>query len=106
MDRHWFVVRDGATRTERLLTVTALPDACPLRHSPCQVRPGLQEIFLDLQHPYVHPVLDIDIKVLAERPHVVVVTPLNDDGSLKDLIYHVRANFDPVCVVLLVSSCG
>ncbi|EEC16546.1 slowpoke binding protein, putative [Ixodes scapularis] len=94
MDRHWFVVRDGATRTERLLTVTALPDACPLRHSPCQVRPGLQEIFLDLQHPYVHPVLDIDIKVLAERPHVVVVSPLNDVGSLKDLIYHSKYNED------------
>ncbi|XP_077547498.1 slowpoke binding protein isoform X3 [Haemaphysalis longicornis] len=90
MDRHWFVVRDSATRTERLLTVTALPDACPLRHSPCQVRPGLLEIFLGLQHPYVHPVLDIDIKVLAERPHVVVVSPLNDVGSLKDLIYHVQ----------------
>ncbi|XP_075525500.1 slowpoke binding protein [Dermacentor variabilis] len=94
MDRHWFVVRDSATRTERLLTVTALPDACPLRHSPCQVRPGLQEIFLDLQHPYVHPVLDIDIKVLAERPHVVVVSPLNDVGSLKDLIYHSKYNED------------
>ncbi|KAH9363267.1 hypothetical protein HPB48_006373 [Haemaphysalis longicornis] len=94
MDRHWFVVRDSATRTERLLTVTALPDACPLRHSPCQVRPGLLEIFLGLQHPYVHPVLDIDIKVLAERPHVVVVSPLNDVGSLKDLIYHSRYNED------------
>ncbi|XP_064487277.1 slowpoke-binding protein-like isoform X2 [Ornithodoros turicata] len=94
MDRHWFVVRDNITRTERLLTVTALPEACPVRHGSCHTRPSLQEIFLGLQHPYVHPVLDIDIKVLAERPHVVVISPLNSSGSLKDLIYHSKYNED------------
>lgn len=40
-------------------------------------------MFRGLQHPYIHPVLDIDFW----KDGTAIFTPLNPTGSLKDLIY-------------------
>ncbi|KAJ8959119.1 hypothetical protein NQ318_022376 [Aromia moschata] len=77
-----FTVQDNVLGAERLLTLAPLPSHCPL--SPSQAtRDTFLELFRGLQHPYVHPVLDVEFWDAG----VAVVTPLNPSGSLKDLIY-------------------
>lgn len=41
------------------------------------------ELFRGIQHPYIHPVLDIEF---WDR-NMALITPLNQTGSLRDLIY-------------------
>lgn len=84
--KNWYLVRDSATKTERLLTMTPVSDACPIKYS-LQARQVLHELFLAIQHPYIYPVLDIDRKVIMEQEYVVAVVPFNEEGTLKDIIY-------------------
>lgn len=46
-------------------------------------RHTLLELFRSLQHPYIHPVLDIEFWDAG----AALISPLNPSGSLKDLIY-------------------
>ncbi|XP_072394036.1 slowpoke-binding protein isoform X2 [Diabrotica undecimpunctata] len=81
-DKHWFIVQDNILGAERLLALLPLPSTCPI--SPSQVtRDTLLSLFRGLQHPYIHPVLDIEFWDAG----AAVVSPLNPTGSLKDLIY-------------------
>ncbi|KAJ8946809.1 hypothetical protein NQ314_008794, partial [Rhamnusium bicolor] len=81
-DKHWFIVQDNILGAERLLTLVPLPSTCPI--SPSQTsRDTLLELFRGLQHPYIHPVLDIEFWDSG----AAVISPLNPTGSLKDLIY-------------------
>lgn len=77
-----FIVQDNVLGAERLLIALPLPPSCPI--SPSQTtRLTLLEIFRGLQHPYIHPVLDVEFW----DKNAGIITPLNPAGSLKDLIY-------------------
>ena len=90
--KNWFLVRDSTTKTERLLTMTPVSDACPIKYH-AQAKQVLHELFLAIQHPYIYPVLDIDRKVIMEQEYVITVVPFNEEGTLKDLIYQVIPSF-------------
>lgn len=77
-----FIVQDKVLGAERLLIVLPLPSTCPINPSQT-TRETLLELFRGLQHPYIHPVLDIEFWELTAG----IITPLNPAGSLKDLIY-------------------
>ncbi|CAH1116176.1 unnamed protein product, partial [Phaedon cochleariae] len=81
-EKHWFIVQDNTLGAERLLALIPLPSTCPLTPSR-STRDALIELFRGLQHPYVHPVLDVEFW----RGEVAVISPVNPAGSLKDLIY-------------------
>ncbi|KAH1025917.1 hypothetical protein HUJ05_010537 [Dendroctonus ponderosae] len=81
-DKNWFTVHDKTLGAERLLTLVPLPSTCPIAPSQ-QTRETLIELFRGLQHPYIHPVLDIDFW----KDEAAIFAPLNPTGSLKDLIY-------------------
>lgn len=77
-----FTVQDTSLGAERLLTLVPLPSMCPLNPS-TTTRDTLLELFRGLQHPYIHPVLDIEFWDAG----AALISPLNPSGSLKDLIY-------------------
>lgn len=77
-----FIVQDNVLSAERLLIVLPLPSNCPINPSE-STRQTLLEIFRGLQHPYIHPVLDVEFW----DNNAGIITPLNPAGSLKDLIY-------------------
>ncbi|XP_044252578.1 slowpoke-binding protein isoform X2 [Tribolium madens] len=81
-DKHWFTVQDTTLGAERLLTLVPMPSMCPLNPT-TTTRDTLLELFRGLQHPYIHPVLDIDFWDAG----AALISPLNPSGSLKDLIY-------------------
>ncbi|CAG9856715.1 unnamed protein product [Phyllotreta striolata] len=73
---------DNNFGAERLLALLPLPSGCPISPSP-STRDTLLALFGSLQHPYIHPVFDVDFWDAG----AAVVSPLNPAGSLKDLIY-------------------
>ncbi|XP_060521761.1 slowpoke-binding protein-like isoform X3 [Cylas formicarius] len=81
-EKNWFTVQDNILGAERLLTSVPLPSTCPLFPSP-KIREVLLELFRGLQHPYIHPILDIDFWETG----AALVSPLSPMGSLKDFIY-------------------
>lgn len=64
------------------MIVLPLPSSCLINPSQT-TRKTLLELFRGLQHPYIHPVLDIEFWEIGAG----IVTPLNPAGSLKDLIH-------------------
>jgi PX domain-containing protein kinase-like protein len=90
VEKHWFVVRDTSIKTERLLTLMQVRGAGGPIALTQSNRETLQELFVNLQHPYIYPVLDVDFAELSGRLHVIAVLPLNQKGSLKDFIYKVH----------------
>ncbi|KAL1115880.1 hypothetical protein AAG570_006169 [Ranatra chinensis] len=88
VDKHWFIVRDSSVKTERLLTLVGANSSCPLLLD-SQTRNTLLDLFLNLQHPYIYPVLDLDFRQSPDnqQTYIVLVIPFNGKGSLKDLIY-------------------
>lgn len=87
VDKHWFLVRDITLKTDRLMTLTPLNENCPINVCPPS-QDILNNLFLALQHPYICPVLHLDILEYEEEFYVIVIQPINQ-GSLKDLIYGV-----------------
>ncbi|GJQ73504.1 hypothetical protein Trydic_g13859 [Trypoxylus dichotomus] len=81
-DKHWFVVQDKNLGAERLLTLVPLPTVCPIQPSTL-TRDTVLSLFRSLQHPYIHPVLDIEFWDTG----AALVSPLNPSGSLRDIIY-------------------
>jgi PX domain-containing protein kinase-like protein len=77
-----FTVQDKTLGAERLLTLVPLPSMCPLNPT-SGTRDTLLDLFRGLQHPYIHPVLDIEFWDTG----TALISPLNPSGSLKDLIY-------------------
>lgn len=91
VDKHWFVVRDGSVKTERLLTLVPKNPKSVLECTP-DTRRTILDLFLTLQHPYIYPVLDVEFVEGATDPETTFITlvlPFNSKGSLKDLIYKV-----------------
>lgn len=91
MDKHWFVVRDGSVKTERLLTLVPKNPKSVIECTP-DTRRTILDLFLTLQHPYIYPVLDVEFVEGAtdsETTFITLVLPFNSKGSLKDLIYKV-----------------
>ncbi|XP_073991322.1 slowpoke binding protein isoform X3 [Rhodnius prolixus] len=88
VDKHWFVVRDTSVKTERLLTLVPKGPACPIKCD-AATRNIILDLFLNLQHPYIYPVLDLEFREspTAQETFIVLVIPYNSKGSLKDLIY-------------------
>ncbi|XP_044758516.1 slowpoke-binding protein isoform X3 [Coccinella septempunctata] len=82
VDRHWFTVLDNVLGAERLLILLQLPSTCPILPNENNKR-NLLELFRGLQHPYIHPILDIEFWEAG----TALIMPLNPDGSLRDLIY-------------------
>ncbi|XP_025829573.1 slowpoke-binding protein isoform X2 [Agrilus planipennis] len=81
-DKHWFIVQDTELGAERLLSLVGLPSTCPITPSP-ETRRTFLSLFRGLQHPYIHPILDLEFW----DSQVALISPLNLTGSLKDLIY-------------------
>ncbi|XP_066255796.1 slowpoke-binding protein isoform X2 [Euwallacea similis] len=81
-DKNWFTVLDKTLGAERLLTLLPLPSTCPIAPN-LKTKETLIELFRGLQHPYIHPVLDIEFW----KEEAAIITPLNPTGSLRDLIY-------------------
>ncbi|XP_074027610.1 slowpoke binding protein isoform X3 [Leptinotarsa decemlineata] len=81
-DKYWFIVQDNILGAERLLTLVTLPSSCLINPSQ-STKDTLLELFRGLQHPYIHPVLDIEFW----EGGAAIISPCNPAGSLKDLIY-------------------
>lgn len=77
-----FVVQDTSLDAERLLSLIPLPSTCPISPSN-SIRETLLSLFRALQHPYIHPILDVEFWEAG----AALISPLNPSGSLKDLIY-------------------
>lgn len=86
VDKHWFLVRDQAIKTERLLTLIPRGRTAPPVCGP-ESRDAIRDLFRALQHPYIHPVLDVDFYNIGPRSYMMTTLPVSDRGSLKDLIY-------------------
>ncbi|XP_023234405.1 slowpoke-binding protein-like isoform X4 [Centruroides sculpturatus] len=93
VDKHWFLVRDTATKTDRLLIMMPVSDNCPILCN-TTTRQALLELFVAFQHPYIYPILDVDFTFLNQQQFVVFIMPFNDKGSLKDLIYQSNCQHD------------
>lgn len=93
IDKHWFLVRDTATKTDRLLIMMPVSDNCPILCN-TTTQQALIELFVAFQHPYIYPILDVDFMFLNQQQFVVLIMPFNDKGSLKDLIYQSNCQQD------------
>ncbi|XP_019868713.1 slowpoke-binding protein isoform X2 [Aethina tumida] len=91
-DKHWFIVQDHTLGAERLLSLVPLPPTCPINPSQA-TRDTLLELFRGLQHPYIHPVLDVEFWDAG----AALISPLNPAGSLRDVIH--AANWQDDCDV-------
>ncbi|KAL0822035.1 hypothetical protein ABMA28_005407 [Loxostege sticticalis] len=81
-NKHWFAIHDNSIKTDRLLTLVPLTNKCPVE--PTERSRGLiMELFRALHHPYICPVLDLELC----NGHALAVLPFISRGSLKDLIY-------------------
>uniref|UniRef100_T1IRE2 Protein kinase domain-containing protein n=1 Tax=Strigamia maritima TaxID=126957 RepID=T1IRE2_STRMM len=92
-NKFWFLVRDTNLKTERLLTMLPQTLHSPVHFSSVSKK-TLSELFLALQHPYIYPVLDVDVKTLTDDEYVMVILPYNTKGSLKDIIHKARCQAD------------
>lgn len=87
-----FIVQDHTLGAERLLSLVPLPPTCPINPSQA-TRDTLLELFRGLQHPYIHPVLDVEFWDAG----AALISPLNPAGSLRDVIH--AANWQDDCDV-------
>ncbi|CAG9129554.1 unnamed protein product [Plutella xylostella] len=88
-NKYWFAVHDNSIKTDRLLTLMPLTSKCPIEPND-QARSLIIELFRALHHPYIYPVLDLEMC----NGHALSVMPFNARGSLKDLIYKSTWNED------------
>lgn len=93
-NKNWFLLNDTTIRTERLMALIQLPSDCLALEelSPSDSSKGiLMELLGSLQHPYIYPVLDLDLRFFYSdhKHYACLVMPFNTRGSLKDLIYKV-----------------
>lgn len=91
-DKNWFIIIDTTVRTNRLMTWIPLPADCVALEelSPFNsAKDVLMELLCSLQHPYIYPVLDLNIFFSHHNHCACLVMPINSRGSLKDYIYKV-----------------
>ncbi|XP_047535213.1 slowpoke-binding protein isoform X1 [Vanessa atalanta] len=80
--KKWFAIHDNSIKADRLLILTPLSSKCPIEQNE-HSRGLIMELFRALHHPYIYPVLDLELC----NGHALAVLPYNSRGSLKDLIY-------------------
>ncbi|CAH0725483.1 unnamed protein product, partial [Brenthis ino] len=80
--KHWFAIHDNSIKTDRLLILMPLSSKCPIEPNE-RSRGLIMELFRALHHPYIYPVLDVELC----NGHALTVLPYNSQGSLKDLLY-------------------
>ncbi|XP_032237029.1 slowpoke-binding protein isoform X2 [Nematostella vectensis] len=87
LNKHWFLVKNSKTRMDAVL---AMLEWSPKSLIPCskQTRNTLKELLDALEHPYLLPILSID--VMLDREMVIIIQPYSPAGSLKDIIYGSR----------------
>ncbi|XP_043239898.1 slowpoke-binding protein-like [Amphibalanus amphitrite] len=86
-NKHWFLVHDQLVKTERLLTITSVTHRPALLQQSDRVK-TLRDRLTRAKHPYLLPVLDVDLLDLPQGyPAVVVITPCSHSGSLRDILY-------------------
>lgn len=91
-NKNWFLLNDTNVRTDRLMTIIPLPADCIALQElrPCDSPKSiLMELLGSLQHPYIYPILDLELFISNQRHFACLVMPFNARGSLKDLIYKV-----------------
>lgn len=92
-NKNWFLLEDNIILSNCLMSSLPLPPDCDalkeLSHSDSPKR-VLMEVLDSLQHPYIYPVLDLDIFISNQTHYACVVMPVDEFGSLKDFIYHVN----------------
>ncbi|CAH2093211.1 unnamed protein product [Euphydryas editha] len=81
-NKKWFAIHDNSIKADRLLILLPLSSKCPIEQNE-HSRGLIMELFRALHHPYIYPVLDLELC----NGHVLAVLPYNAKGSLKDLIY-------------------
>ncbi|CAH2246204.1 jg3685 [Pararge aegeria aegeria] len=80
--KKWFAIHDNSIKADRLLILMPLTSQCPIE--PNETSRGLiMELFRALHHPYIYPVLDVELC----SGHALAVLPYSSRGSLKDLIF-------------------
>eukprot|EP00911_Craspedida_sp_UC1_P002508 UC1_evm2s1863 len=79
----WFAVARVGYE-DQMMTMMPRSSKCCFPFSK-STRKVLRGMFAIIKHPYVMPVTDTDF--LIEQEQVILMTPLNVRGSLKDLIY-------------------
>ncbi|CAH2044185.1 unnamed protein product, partial [Iphiclides podalirius] len=80
--KHWFAIHDKSIKADRLMSLVPLTSKCPIEPSE-RSRELLVELFRALHHPYIYPVLELQLC----SGHALTILPFNPRGSLKDLIY-------------------
>ncbi|XP_071509567.1 slowpoke-binding protein-like [Diadema antillarum] len=87
MDKHWFMVRPQGRWTDQVVTQCSRSPTCPVPFTFSNQK-TIRDLLLGLKHPYIWPILDIDL--WEEHEMVIVVQDFNSSGSLKDYIYNVK----------------
>ncbi|XP_071784328.1 slowpoke-binding protein-like [Asterias amurensis] len=94
VDRHWFLVRYRSQSKNMLLSVCNRATNCSIPFN-SNTHKVLRELLKCIKHPYVWPVVDVDL--LEEQELVVLIQNYNPKGSLKDYIYNERPDRDWDC---------
>lgn len=75
------------------MTLISIPSDCvALEELPSVECPKgvLMELLGSLQHPYIYPVLDLGFLQKEHLNYACLITPFNQRGTLKDLIFKVN----------------
>ncbi|XP_013404415.1 slowpoke-binding protein-like [Lingula anatina] len=89
--KHWFLIKDVQSRTEKVLSMVPKPHAMPMFFTAANKK-TLSEVMtaIQIQHPFIFPLHDIDF--VFEQDLIVAIHPYSNKGSLKDLIYKTRCS--------------
>lgn len=88
-EKHWFLVRKVRSSKDLIMTVWKKSPNCPVPFD-VATQKTLKELFRAISHPYIWPVLDLDL--WEEQNLVISVQTYKRSGSLKDHIYGVSPN--------------
>ncbi|XP_038049375.1 slowpoke-binding protein-like [Patiria miniata] len=91
VDKHWFLVRYASQNKDVLLSTCNKATNCTIPFT-SNTHKVLRELLKCVKHPYLWPVLDIDL--LEEQDMEVLIQSYNSRGSLKDYIYHEKPHQD------------
>ncbi|XP_061187370.1 probable inactive serine/threonine-protein kinase slob2 [Saccostrea echinata] len=86
-EKQWFRVSDQRRKSECVLNTLPRPDKYLLEFD-IKTRKVLKELFNLLRHPYIFPMIEFDFVI--DQNFVVIIQPVCNKGSLKDVIYQSR----------------
>lgn len=91
VDKHWFLVRQHGKWKDLIVTQCSKSPLSPMNFSLSNQK-TIRDMLLGLEHPYLWPMIDIDL--WEEHEMVIVTQEFNSNGSLKDYIYNVKPKHD------------